>query len=242
MPLRVKQTLVILAGVLVAAVMTWLGLWQLQVFTDQGNASAHARAQQAPVALLDFVAPNGTVGDIYGKPVTVSGHYLAGQQVLVLGPDGVVRVLSALQLSDGRVLPVVRGTVARGAEAGVAPSGERSEVGIFLPSEPGADHALARGYDLGSVRLPQLAQLWTEPLMPGFVTLSGEESARQGLSPATVTLPEGEGSWRNSGYALQWWVFALFGLGMSWRIAHSMGKRRAGSPGMGSGMGSPDGE
>ena len=71
MPLRVKQTLVILAGVLVAAVMTWLGLWQLQVFTDQGNASAAARAQQPAVPLLDHVDAAGIVGDIYGKPITL---------------------------------------------------------------------------------------------------------------------------------------------------------------------------
>lgn len=232
MPLRVRQSLVVLTGAVVAVIMTWLGLWQLQVFTDQGNASAQARAQQPAVPLLDFVAADGTVGDIYGKPTRVSGHYLPGEQVRVLGADGVVRLLSALQLADGRVLPVVRGTIAQGADTPSPPSGDRTETGIFLPSEPGADHPLASGYDLGSVRLPQLAQLWEQPLLPGFITLDAAESHRQGLSPATVTLPEGEGSWRNSGYALQWWVFALFALAMAWRIAHSMGKRGARAGGM----------
>ena len=71
---------------------------------DQGNASAQARAQQAPVPLLDFVSTDGTVGDIYGKPTSVAGHYLPDQQERVLGADGVVRVLSALQLADGRVV------------------------------------------------------------------------------------------------------------------------------------------
>ncbi|MFT4296446.1 MAG: SURF1 family protein [Micropruina sp.] len=234
MPLRVKQALVILAGVLAAAVMTGLGLWQLQVFTDQGNASAQARAQQPVAPLLDFVAADGTVGDIYGKPVSVSGHYRPDQQERVLGEDGVVRVLSAFELADGRVLPVVRGTIPSGAEAPPVPSGELDQTGIFLPSEAGADHTLPAGYQLGSVRLPQLAQLWPQPLMPGFITLDAAASGRQGLAPATVKLPEGEGSWRNSGYALQWWVFALFGLGASIKIAQSMGKRRTGVSGMGS--------
>ena len=235
MPLRVKQALVLLSGVVAAVVMTWLGLWQLQVFTDQGNASAQARAQQAPVPLLDFVSTDGTVGDIYGKPTSVAGHYLPDQQERVLGADGVVRVLSALQLADGRVLPVVRGTIPQGADAPPPPNGEHVQTGIFLPSEPGADHSLVRGYNLGSVRLPQLAQLWDEPLMPGFITLDSTESGQQGLAPASVTLPDGEGSWRNSGYALQWWVFALFALGMTWKIAHSMGKRGARTSGMGAG-------
>lgn len=234
MSLRVKQALVLLTGAVAAVVMCGLGLWQLQVFTDQGNASAQARAQQAPVPLLDFVAADGSVGDVYGKPTIVSGHYLADQQERVLGEDGVVRVLSALQLADGRVLPVVRGTIAPGLEAPAPPTGERTETGIFMPSEPGVDAPTTSGYTLGSVRLPQLAQVWEQPLLPGFITLDAAESTGQGLSPATVKLPEGEGSWRNSGYALQWWVFALFALGMAWKIAHSMGKRGARS-GMGDG-------
>lgn len=76
MSLRVRQALVIVVGVVVAGVMVWLGLWQLQVFTDQGNASIAARAEQPAVPVLEHVGPDGTVGDIYGKPVTASGHYL----------------------------------------------------------------------------------------------------------------------------------------------------------------------
>ena len=223
MPLRVRQGLVIGVGLIAAAVMTWLGFWQLQVFTDQGNASVSARAQQAPVPLLTQVSADGTVGDIYGKPVSVAGHYLPDQQ-RVLGPDGVVRVLSALELADGRVLPVVRGSIAMGAAAPSVPSGELTQTGIFLPSEPAADHQLATGYSLGSVRLAQLAQLWAQPLMPGFITLTAAEATQQGLAPAAVALPSGEGSWRNSGYALQWWVFALFGLGLSIKIAQNMAR------------------
>lgn len=227
MPLRLRQALVILVGVAAAAVMTWLGLWQLQVFTDQGNASVQARAQQPPVPLLEHLSPDGTVGDIYGKPVTVTGRYLPDQQQRVLGADGVVRLLSAFQLDNGRVLPVVRGTLAAGAPAPVPPTGVLTQTGIFLPSESGADHALTTGYSLGSVRLPQLAQLWSQPLLPGFITLPDVAAAEQGLPPAAVTLPTGDGSWRNSGYALQWWVFALFGLGAAIKIASAIGRKKA---------------
>ena len=159
MPLWARQGLVIAAGGAVAVVMIWLGLWQSQVFTDQGNASAQARAQQQAVPLLDHIAADGTVGDIYGKPVTVNGRYLRDQQELVLGPDGVVRVLTALQLADGRVLPVVRGTLVPGTQPPVPPAGDLEQQGIFLPSEAASDHPLTRGYTLGSVRLAQLAQV-----------------------------------------------------------------------------------
>ena len=225
MSLRGRQALVIALGVVLAGVMTVLGLWQLQVFTDQANASVQARTQQSPVPLVDVVRADGTVSDIYGKPVTVQGHYLADEQQRVLGDDGVVRVLSAFELADGRVLPIVRGTIPQGAEAPPPPLGQRTETGVFLASEAGTDHTLATGYVLGSVRLPQLAQLWSQPLMPGFITLDATAAASQGLAPAALALPTGEGSWRNSGYALQWWAFALFTLGMSVRIAQSMGKK-----------------
>ena len=225
MSLRFRQALIVALGIVAAAVMTWRGFWQLQVFTDQGNASVQARAEQPAVPLIDQVGADGTVGDIYGKPVIANGHYLAGRQQRVLDEQGVVRVLSAFQLADGRVLPVVRGVIAQGVDAPPAPAGHLTQTGLFLASEAGADHALARGYDLGSVRLAQLAQLWPEPLIPGFITLDSAEAARQGLQPAAVNLPTGEGSWRNSGYALQWWVFALFALGMTIKIAQGMGKR-----------------
>ena len=50
-------------------VMVWLGLWQMQVFTDKGNRGVEERAQQAPVLLADVLTPDGIDGDAYGKPV-----------------------------------------------------------------------------------------------------------------------------------------------------------------------------
>lgn len=50
--------------------------------------------------------------------------------------DGSVRVLSALELVDGRVLPVVRGVLVAGSnELPAPPAGELTQTGIFLPSE-----------------------------------------------------------------------------------------------------------
>ena len=47
------------------------------------------------------------------------------------------------------------------------------------------------------------------------------------LDEADRVLPTEDGSWRNSGYAVQWWVFAAFALGMALKIAHTMGRREA---------------
>ena len=218
MPTRVKQGLVGAVGVAIAITMLWLGLWQMQVFEAKENSSARARAALAPVALLENVNPDGTVGDVYGRQVEVVGEYLPGQEVLITGEDGTSRILTALQIADGRVLPVVRGLAPASGTAPAPPAGPVATVGIFLPSEPGTDTPN------GSVRLPALAQQWPQHLLPGFVTLNEAGARDQGLAPAVPDLPTGEGSWQNYGYALQWWVFAAFALFMAGRFVRAIGR------------------
>ena len=61
--------------------------------------------------------------------------------------------------------------------------------------------------------------------MPGFITLSASDSAAQGLDEATLSLPSGEGSIQNAGYALQWWAFAAFAAFMTWRFVRTIGRQ-----------------
>lgn len=220
---RVKQVLLVTVGAAVAVVMVFLGLWQMQVFVDKGNKTVQDRAAQAPVPLSEHVSTAGEVGDIYGKRVTITGEYLPERQVLVAG-SGSARVLTGFRVADGRVLPVVRGSVGPAGVVPAPPAGQRTEVGLFLPGEGDADAAAPAGM-LGSVRMPLLAQRWPEQLIPGFVTLDDAAAAAHGLQHADVQLPTGEGSAQNSGYALQWWVFAAFALGFSLKIAHGLGAR-----------------
>lgn len=219
MPIRIQQGLVGAVGLAVAVAMLWLGLWQMQVFESKETSSAQARAALPPVALLDNVNPDGTVGDVYGRQVAVTGEYLPGQEVLITGPDEVTRVLTALQVPDGRVLAVVRGIGTAGSAPPAPPTGQVRVVGVFLPSEAAGDTPT------GSVRLPALAQQWPQQLLPGFVTLDEAGARSQGLEPALVSLPDGEGSWQNYGYALQWWVFAAFALFMAGRFVRAIGRQ-----------------
>lgn len=220
MSMRAKQVVIVAVGIVGAIVMLVLGLWQMQVFVDQGNRSVTDRAAQTPIPLAEHVASDGEVGDTYGKQVIIEGAYLPDQTELV-PTDGSWRVLAAFQVRDGRVLPVVRGLVDDPAAVPPPPSGDRTETGLFLPGEGDVDGA-APG-TLSSVRMPLLAQLWPQQLIPGFVTLGEADAAAHGVRPASVELPDGEGSARNSGYALQWWVFAAFAVGMSVKIAHGLG-------------------
>ncbi|HEY3546811.1 MAG TPA: SURF1 family protein [Propionicimonas sp.] len=224
MGVRARQWLIAVVGAVLTVAMLWLGLWQMRVFEDKENESAAARAGQPAVPLLDFVSADGTVGDIYGKPVSVTGHYLPAQQARIRAEDGTVRVLTAFQVADGRVLPVVRGVLPAGATTiPEPPAGELTQSGVFLPSEEGSGQN-DTGTELGTVRLPVLAQFWPQQLLPGFITLPAAESAAQGLATAVVALPSGSGSIQNIGYALQWWVFAAFGAFMTVRFIRALSR------------------
>jgi surfeit locus 1 family protein len=217
--IRLRQTLIIALGLVVAAVMVVLGLWQLDVYHSQGRAAADQRASAPAVAVGDVARAGQPVPDGYGRTVTFSGTYLADTQVLVPVADrpGRFRVLTALRLDNGDVLPVVRGVVATPTPPG-PPASEQRGSGLLLPSEEAPTGDLPAG-QISAVRLTSLAQTWPGPLVSGFVTLAPSAAAAQGLEAAPVTLPEGSGRLRNGAYALQWWVFAAFAVGLAVRAA-----------------------
>ena len=221
-----RQVLILLAGLAAAAVMVVAGIWQLDVYHSQGRVQSERRAAEPAVPVSAVAQAGQVVVDGYGRSVQVSGRYLPGVQVLVPVEDGGgFRVVSALQLADGDVLPVVRGTVPA-ASAPAAPTGPTAGTGILLPSEEAAAGALPGG-QLSAVRVTTLAQQWPGPLVSGYVTLSAPDATAQGFAPATVELPEGTGRLRNGAYALQWWVFAAFALVLAVRTARDQEVREA---------------
>ena len=224
MTVRARQVLISAAGAVITIALLALGLWQMRVYEDREAYNAEARAALPAVQLTDYVPLGGVVGDVYGKRTIVTGHYLADQQVRIVDADGTVRVLSAFQMNDGRVVAIVRGLGSGDGQVPAPPSGSLTQTGIFLPTEAAADHPVPAG-SYASVRLPQIVQQWPQQLVPGFVTLDREQAEAQGLTPATAVLPTGEGSLQNLGYALQWWVFAAFAAFMTWRFVHVLGKR-----------------
>jgi surfeit locus 1 family protein len=171
------------------------------------------------------VAPAGsTVSDGYGRRVTFTGTYDPALQLLVPTGGG-YRVLTGLKQADGSVVAVVRGLETT-ADQPAPPVGEVSRTGVLLPSEETAPAGTAPLPDgqVATVRLPTLAQTWPGPLVGGFVTLDAPDATAEGLTPVTVDLPEAQGRLRNGAYALQWWVFAAFALGMSIRVARDIGR------------------
>jgi surfeit locus 1 family protein len=218
-----KQTGVVALGVVLAAAMVVLGIWQLDVYQRQGSDAAAQRAAAPPVALTQVAPAGGTVGDGYGRRVTFSGTYDPGLQLLV-PTDGGYRVLTGLRQADGSVVAVVRGFETT-PDQPAPPSDPVTRTGVLLPSEETSQSTapLPDG-QVATVRLPTLAQTWPGRLVGGFVTLDAQASSAEGLAPVTVALPEAQGRLRNGAYALQWWVFAAFALGMSIRVARDIGR------------------
>lgn len=210
MSTRTKQVLAVLAGVALAVVMMALGVWQMSSYEESTRDVSAERAAEAPTPLTEAVSPDGVVQDIYGKRVTLTGEYLPQYQVTV-GTSSPLRVLTAMELDDGRYLAVVRGALdVADADGAIppAPSGEQQIEGIFLAPDLPATDATAVGAQLGSARIQELAQDWPAPLIAGYVTLPEADSSAQGLGTASLVLPTYEGSPTHRGYALQWWVFA----------------------------------
>lgn len=227
--MKARQALVLAVGVAAAAVMVVLGLWQMRVFMDQGTDTAEGRAQLPPVPITTVVASDNSVTDGYGRPVTATGTYLPDQQVVARDVHGGARLVAALKLDDGRVLPVVLGVPAEGVTPSVA-RGTATVTGVLLASDKTPDPAPSlRAGEIAAVRLPVLAQVWPQQLMPGYVTLEADAAAKFGLSAAALALPDGEGSVRNEGYAVQWWAFAAFAIGISIKIARDIGKGTTGA-------------
>ncbi len=220
---RLRQVLIIALGLLAATVMAWLGIWQLNVYRAQGEAVATRRAAEPPVALTSVAPAGATVRDGYGRSVQFDGVYL-GQHQLLLPVRGPAERLSSADAPDARPTAAsLRWFVAwTASKLGEPPAGQVSQMGVLLPSEqsPGGPAT-----ELTAVQVPVLAQRWPGPLVDGYVILSGPDASEQGLEPAEANLPTGRGRLRNGAYALQWWVFAAFAVGMAIRMARDQGRR-----------------
>ncbi|GAB2476756.1 hypothetical protein GCM10027030_08660 [Luteococcus sediminum] len=224
---RLKQLLVIALGGALSLLMVFLGLWQMEVFQSQAEGSAEARAKEPARDLESNLTEQGKVGDLYGRQVTVQGHYLDLPQVLV-GTDHPLQVVSAFQTEGGRTLPVVRGTLPVGTSvAPAAPKGPQTVQGIILPTQGKPSIPVpsdAPPGTQGAVRLEILAQQWPAPMVDGFITQRAQDSTAQGLSPKEAEIPDvGGGKERNRGYAMQWWAFAIFGVVVTVVAVRSIG-------------------
>jgi surfeit locus 1 family protein len=225
--------LAIVAVVMVSFGM--LGLWQLNVARDKGQAEQVRSAPTRSVAdLTSVLTPHGAFPeDGTGRRITATGRYDGSAQVLVTprrlhGEPGYWVVTPLVVTSTGARIAVVRGfvtdpklalapqpaaevTVSGTLALGESPTGEKD--GPTLPAG-----------QLAFLDLSQLVNRWPGDLYNAFVFATAEQPDVTSVSaPAMKRVPPpaltgGGLSWRNAAYAVQWWVFALFAAYMWWRM------------------------
>lgn len=228
-----------LFGVLVVAVATCLelGLWQLNVARDStAQDVARAAPTQEVVPIGDLVGPSESFpSGGSGRRVTATGTYAADRQFLVAprrldGVTGWWVVTPLVEASTGASLPVVRGFAAEATGITEPPTGQVTVTGTLAPSEsqaeqspqppPGGDEAAYPGGVAGALDLAVLVNRWSGDVFNLFVfTVDDGAAPVAGLERIPPPVIGGTSlNFRNTAYALQWWVFGLFAVYMWWRM------------------------
>ncbi|HEX8632430.1 MAG TPA: SURF1 family protein [Catenuloplanes sp.] len=237
-----------LLTVVLAAVMVQLGNWQLSRYHQRSaiNERIDAGERTAPVPLADAVprptAP-GAAGpaparDRQWVPVTVTGRYDSGNEILVRGRtvNGRVgfEVLTPLVLADGTAVLIDRGWLPAPAgdatavpQVPAAPTAEVTVVGRVHLSEsrPGAIARRQGRIEVRRVAVGQIAGQVPYPLHGAYLLLTRQSPP---ADPTFTAVPiRHENDWQNGGYAVQWWLFAALTLGaygwLARREAHGDG-------------------
>ena len=209
-----------LVAVVLMAAMVTLGLWQLGAYDDRQASDAASQAGRRPVPLDDVMGPDdGFPSDGVGRPVTVTGEFLAAEQLYVEGlpgSQGRYAVVTPLLTDNGAAVLVVRGS--SGEASADVPTGDIEVRGSLEPSTAdGGPVDDARVTD--GLRVSALVEAVRRDLYGGYVVAS-EGAATAGLTPAVAPTPD-PSRWagiRNLLYAFQWWLFAGFVAFMWWRV------------------------
>jgi surfeit locus 1 family protein len=215
----------LLLALVIAGVMSVMGVWQLGVYRSKTEAATAKRVDEAPVALQSlFSIDDGLPSKAVGRRVTVDGTWgPPADQVFVADrlqdSQNGFWVVTPVEVDDGAVM-VVRGWVPSVSDpAAQTPSGPVRLRGVVASSEAeDSSGDAAKGRVLSSLRIPTIVHLVNYRLYDGFVFQSSiEAGAVPSPGPAVVPPPPppvDHAGLRNVAYAFQWWVFAAFTLWM----------------------------
>ncbi len=206
---RRRQTILVVAALLTAALCVRLGVWQLHRLRDRRarNAAIAAARARPPVTLP---APGVPAESLFERRVKARGEYDARYQRMWRprmydGTPGAA-LLAPLRLSDGSAVLVDRGWIEAVSAAALARTAPP------IPEGPVAIEGFAlRGpRGLGDVDPRRLADSVPYPLLPVIVQLvPGAPGAAAGpgapIPVALAALDDGP----HRSYAVQWFSFAL---------------------------------
>lgn len=217
-----------------AVVMVFLGLWQLDRFHLRSgiNNRIDAGSSATPVAIERVLAaPSGGAGSVGPAPsdaltwtrVSVTGRYDASHQLLARartsGNSVGFEILTPLVLGNGTAVVIDRGWVPPASSDAAAlpqvpavPTGEVTVIGrVHAPESRGSTpEAFAGTLAVRRIAPAQLATAMPYPLYGAYVTM---DSQTPPADPAFVAIQaDHENSAMNAGYVVQWWMFALLTL------------------------------
>jgi cytochrome oxidase assembly protein ShyY1 len=222
-----------------------LGRWQWHVAHAAPIATTPSTVPEVP--LTSLVLPRAPIPDTdVTRLVTVTGHYDAGEQLVVpvrtvrgvpVGPDDGpvgVWVLTPLQTDHNVVVPVVRGWAPSPNDVAAPPSGEVTVTGRLYASEDSSlrsqnGDVLPPG-QIDIVSGAELVSRWSGDLINGFVAAAPGQPGTESLRPVTPALPPGDAGLhlRNAVYAVQWWCFAILLLYFVYRVLRDEARRDPG--------------
>ncbi|WP_344211636.1 SURF1 family protein [Kribbella sancticallisti] len=188
----------------IAAVMSVLGVWQLDVYQSKTAAATAKRAQGEPVTLQSlFSIDNGLPSKAVGRKITASGTWGPAADQLFISDrrqgdrDGfwVVTplILDSSGAADGSTgaVMIIRGWVPTVEDpASKAPTGHVDLSGAVIASEAqDASGDAAKGRVLQSLRIPTIVHLVDYRIYDAFVILSSIDKSTPAPGSATPGQP-----------------------------------------------------
>jgi surfeit locus 1 family protein len=244
-----RWSALLLLALAIAAVMSVLGVWQLDVYRSKTAAATAGRASIPAVPLQSlFSIDSGLPASAVARRVTVTGTWASpADQIYVSdraheGRDG-FWVVTPLLLNDtgssGRdAVMVVRGWVASVNDpAAKAPTGPATLTGGVASSEAqDSSGDVNQTRILQSLRIPTIVHMVDYRVYDAFVvqTATDPSTPAAGTSAAGLAMveppspPTDHAGLRNVAYAFQWWIFAAFTLWMWGRMV--LDAHRSGDP------------
>lgn len=237
-----------LALVLVFALACgFLSRWQFDRRDErvEANARIERNYDEAPRPLREVLPGTGDYDpSLEWTPVTVTGHYLPGEQLLARarphqGMPG-FEILTPFQAEDGRIFIVNRGWLQQGNEQDepdevpAPPAGKVTVVARLKASEPQIPGRSAPAGQIATIHVPGFAgALGADRLYSAsYGLLASETPGSDGQANTGALAPRPELSEGNHlSYAFQWLMFALMAaVALAWGIRNEYRHRNADDP------------
>lgn len=225
----------ILSHLLVLALivaMINLGFWQLRRYDEKSTINDNIRSRGSlPTEAIESLVPPGSTRastrEVTWRHVRATGSYRTADELVVSnrtidGQPG-FWVLTPLVQSDGSIVPVVRGFIARSefeahaATSVPAPTGEVTVEGSLQSSPTSGRFGEERSKDgfvpaISQVDAARLAQRWGTTVLPVWLRLEGGSGAPTADGPLFPVPEPPLSKGPHLSYAVQWFIFTLIAL------------------------------